>query len=188
MVSPLAEPTSRRKLLGASAAAFLLAGCGGSSSSHTPSTNQLTPPVTSDDVTILNVALALEHRAGAAYTAGIPLLSGRTQKAAKQFLSQDLTHAGRLAEIITEAGGEPVQPLPSYDLGRPQNTPQLLALLHSIEAAVVAGYLQAIPRLSLGKTRADVASILANEAQHVSVLRSKLRLDPIPSALVTGHE
>lgn len=174
--------------MGASAAAILLAGCGSTSASHTPSTNQLTPPVTSDDVAILNAALALEHRSAAAYAAAIPILSGRTQKAAKQFLSQDLAHAGRLAAIISQAGGEPVAPLASYNLGRPGNTQQLLTLLHSIEGAMVAGYLQAIPLLSQGNTRADLASILANEAQHVSVLRSKLRLDPIPSALVTGRE
>ncbi len=188
MVNPLAEPTSRRKLLGASAGAVLLAGCGSSSASRTPSTNQLTPPVTSDDVVILNAVLSLEYRSTAAYTAAIPLLSGRNQKAAKQFLSQDLTHAGKLWGIITQSGGKPALPRASYDLGHPRNTPELLALLHSIEGGVVAAYLRAIPRLSEGKTRADLASILGNEAQHVSVLRSRLKLDPIPSALVTGYE
>lgn len=90
--------------------------------------------------------------------------------------------------MIKKAGGKPVEPLESYDLGQPRNEAELLLLLHSIEGGVVAAYLQAIPRLSQGKVRADVASILANEAQHVSVLRAKLRLSPIPSALVTGRE
>jgi hypothetical protein len=34
--------------------------------------------------------------------------------------------------------------------------------------------------------RAAVASIMANDAQHVVVLRLALRLPPIPSPLVTG--
>lgn len=184
----LAEPTSRRKLLGASLAGVLLSGCGGSSSSHTASTSQLTPSATRDDLAILGAVLELEYRSAAAYTAAIPLLSGRNQKAAKQFLSQDLTHAGRLWGLVKQAGGKPPQPLASYNLGRPRGTAQLLVLLHTIEGTVLAGYLRAIPRLSQGKTRAEVAAILGNEAQHVAVLRSRLKLDPIPSALVTGHE
>ena len=188
MVSPLAAPTSRRTLLGASAAGILLAGCGGSSGSTTHGSSASAPPPTTADVAILNGVLALEYHSAAAYTAAIPLLSGRTQKAAKQFLGQDLEHGGKLWGLIKKAGGKPVEALGSYDLGRPRNTMELLALLHSVEANVVAGYLQAIPRLSQGKARADVASILANEAQHVSVLRAKLRLEPVPSALVSGHE
>jgi hypothetical protein len=39
-----------------------------------------------------------------------------------------------------------------------------------------------------GSTRATLASIVANDAQHVSVLRLSLKRGPIPSAFVTGHE
>jgi hypothetical protein len=173
-------------LLGASAAGILLAGCGGGSSTSTSSS--LVPPPESADIALLNALLALEQHSAAAYTAVIPLLSGRTQKAAKQFLSQDLEHVGRLSSLIKKAGGKPVEPLASYNLGRPRTTQQLLALLHSIEGAVVAEYLRAIPMVPQSKARAYLATILANEAQHVSVLRSKLHLDPVPSALVTGRE
>jgi hypothetical protein len=33
-----------------------------------------------------------------------------------------------------------------------------------------------------------VASILANEAQHVSIVRRNLGLDPVPSAVLTDAE
>ena len=187
MVNPLAHRTSRGKLLGASAVGLLLAGCG-SSAAPRQSSDQSSPPAIGADVGVLNSALAIELHSAAAYTAAIPLLSGRTQKDAKQFLSQDLSHASRLSGIIKQAGGEAVEPLGSYNLGSPRNESELLMLLHSVEGTVVAGYLQAIPRLSDGIVRAVVASILANDAQHMSVLRTRLRLPPVPSALVSGRE
>ena len=47
----------------------------------------------------------------------------------------------------------------------------MLALLHRLERAQIAAYLDAIPQLSPGPVRAAVASILANDAQHLAVLR-----------------
>lgn len=191
-MKPAAQPTSRRTLLaGSLAAAVALAGCGASSASRTQRSDELSQqPLTPADVALLNTILALEYHSTAAYTAAIPLLThrGKVQDDAKQFLSQDLTHASTLTGLIHHAGGTPVMAQDSYDLGRPGNTQQMLALLHSVESTVVAGYLRVVPQLSPGKHRADVASMLANDAQHLSVLRLRLHLSPVPSALVTGRE
>ena len=64
----------------------------------------------------------------------------------------------------------------------------VLRLLHKIERAQINAYLDAIPKVSLGSTRAALAAVLANDAQHISVLRLSLGRRPIPTALVTGHE
>ena len=49
----------------------------------------------------------------------------------------------------------------------------MLRLLHKIERAQITAYLDAIPKVSLGSTRAALAAVLANDAQHISVLRSR---------------
>ncbi|MBV8953001.1 MAG: ferritin-like domain-containing protein, partial [Solirubrobacterales bacterium] len=84
--------------------------------------------------------------------------------------------------------GKADKPAPSYDLGRPRSRTDLVRLLHELERQMVASYLHAIPSLAPGSTRATVASIMASDAQHVSVLRLSLHLDPIPGALITGAE
>ena len=43
-------------------------------------------------------------------------------------------------------------------------------------------------QVSPGEARAAVAAILANDAQHVSLLRAELGMDPLPAAFVTGGE
>ena len=57
-----------------------------------------------------------------------------------------------------------------------------------IERAQLAAYLDALPTLSQPKIRAAAAAILANDAQHVSVLRASMGLAPLPSPFVTGRE
>ena len=59
-------------------------------------------------------------------------------------------------------------------------------LLHQLESTQIAGYLRAIPRLSPGPLRAEVASVLANDAQHISILRLAQDANPLPSAFVTS--
>jgi hypothetical protein len=138
------------------------------------------------DVDILNSALDLEHAGIAAYTAGIPLLAGKARAAGKQFLAQEFAHASVLSSLVAHAGGKPNQPSPSYNLGHPRRQADVLRLLHMIERVAISAYVDAIPKLTPGALRATVASILTNEAQHVSVLRSELGLAPVPSAFVTG--
>jgi hypothetical protein len=165
-------------------AAIGLVGCG---SSQTRSL-RVTDVVADRDVMLLNGLLALERRAIEAYTASIPLLSGRDKRAATAFLRQELDHAGALLGQITHAGGSASARAASYPLGEPRSQRALLVLLHELERAQVAGYVEAVGQLTPGVLRQTVAAILADDAQHVSVLRSALGLAPVPSALVTGAE
>ena len=64
----------------------------------------------------------------------------------------------------------------------------MLALLHGLERAQIVLYLDAIPRLSPSPVRAAVATILASDAQHISILRMAQGLPAVPSAFVTGSE
>ena len=140
------------------------------------------------DVPILNHLLDIELLAIAAYTAGIPLLVPAAQPAAKQFLEQELSHAGELAGLVKEAHAKPHQLQPSYDLGHPRNSHDVLVLLHGIERAQLSAYLEAIPTLSGGPVRAAAAALFANDAQHTAVLREQLGEPAIPAAFVTSLE
>jgi hypothetical protein len=169
----------------AGCAAVALAGCGRKSS---PTVSKVPAASRHPDVLLLNRVLDIEHVAIAAYTAGIPLLPGLIQKAAQQFLAQEVSHAGELGGLVRQAGGKAHLPQASYDLGHPRNSGDVLALLHALERMQIAAYIAVIPKLSPGSVRSAVSTLLANDAQHVSILRAAVGRDPVPAALVTGTE
>ena len=178
---------SRRQLLRVSAAAgaaAALGGCGGSAHAH----RRMRDAVSDHDVALLNRSLGLERSAIAAYTAGIPLLAGRNKLIATEFLKQELLHAGRLIALIDALGGPAAGRPESYALGRPRTPRQVVELLHDVERVQIAAYLEAIAQLSGGHLRADVASILADDAQHVAIIRRALGEVPVPTAFPSGAE
>lgn len=185
------EPSSRRRLFGLTAAgaaitaAELLSACGSSSRTHV---GRIPESARAPDVGYLNHALDLKHYMVGAYTAATPLLKGRTHAAAKRFLAQDLSHVSQLISLIKHAGGTPNEPQPVYNLGRPHGPNGILQLLENAENSVIAGFQELLPKVAPGTVRASLASIIANDAQHVTVLRLNLRRNPIPVAFVTGHQ
>jgi Ferritin-like domain len=182
------EPSSRRGLLraaGAAVAGLVVAGCGGQS---LRSQVHNSAPVLGTDVDLLNQLLHLEHVAIWAYTAGTPLLPPAVVKAGQLFLNDELAHAGALAGLVKAAGGKPIKPAPSYPVGHPRTSQEVLELLHEVENAQLTAYLGAIGRLEPGFVKSSIASILANDAQHVAVVRAALHQPAVPSAFVTGRE
>ena len=184
-----ADASSRRRWLRAAGAGLAgtvaLAGCG-SNSLRAQVHNAR--PVLQSDIDLLGHLLYLEHLAIAAYTAGTPLLPPATVKAGQLFLNDELSHAGGIAGLIRAAGAKPPKPAPSYPLGHPRTGEEVLALLHAVERMQVSAYLDALPRLHPGTLKQQVASILANDAQHLAVVRAALHQPAVPSAFVTGRE
>jgi hypothetical protein len=164
-------------------AAVALAGCGSSAQRR-----MLPDPTADHDVQVLETVLALERRAVTAYTAGIPLLTGPDRATATAFLRQELEHAGTLLSMIVGAGGRRTWRNPSYNLGHPDSPRAVIELLHEVERAEIAGYVDAIGQLSSGRLRARAAAILADHAQQITILRARLGAPPVPSAFVTGTE
>jgi hypothetical protein len=170
---------------GAGLAGAVLAGCGATSLKAQVHNSG---PVLHTDVALLNRLLDLEHMGIAAYTAGTPLLPPAVFHAGRLFLNDELAHAGALAGLINAAGGKPIKPAPSYPLGHPRTSDDVLRLLHAIENAQLAAYLNAITRLEPGSVKSSVASILANDAQHVAVVRAALGQPAVPAAFVSGRD
>jgi hypothetical protein len=195
-------------------AAALLAGC--SDKTRPPSNIPLakTTPGSGRDVDILNDLLAVEYRAVAAYTALVPVLPQPANvpqqttpgpppppnpnqplalriplaiAAVRDFLGQEVSHTGELQGIITQAGGTPVKAQANYDLPKHLGKFQIIRFLHGLEQEQLAAHMHAVTSLPAGRLRAAVAAIMANEAQHISVLRLVLRMPAAPSALVTAR-
>ena len=167
-------------------AAVGLTGCGHSGSHPSVSTSTVVP---SGDVKILLGLLDLEYQTIAAYEGGIPLLDSASAVDAQQFLRHELSHAGEIGGLLRQAGiKKPPGPRVDYNLGHPRTSDEVLALLHRLEAAQLAAYLRAIPLVAAGPVRVALASVFANDAQHVAGLRSLLRRSPAPAAFVTGRE
>ena len=180
---------SRRALLSggaAAATAAILSACSGGS----PLREKVRAggKVAKADVEPLNTLLAVEHYAVAAYAAGFPLLPLHSPqyKAAQQFLAQELSHTVQLSDLIRSVKGKPDRPAARYDLGSPRSTADAMALFKRLEQVQIHTYLDTIPRLSGGGSRAAAVSIMSNDAQHLTVLRWQTGVPPVPSALVSG--
>jgi hypothetical protein len=145
-------------------------------------------PSAPQDAALLAHLLDRERYAIAAYSAAIPLLTRPAARAARQFLAHELAHASELEGLIEQAGGKPNKPPAFYDLGSPRGERQLLELLHAAERWQTQAYVRAVRQLQPARLRAAAAAILANEAQHVAVLRGRLGLEPVPSALFDAGE
>jgi Ferritin-like domain len=161
---------SRRALLAAAgvAGAAALAGCGGKPLREKIRGGARVPP---EDAATLNALLDVENYGVVAYAAGIPLLGSSEATAAKWLLGQDLAHVAELTELIKAAGGKPNKPAANYDLGHPGTSAEALALVERAERAQLHAYLALIPTLADAHVRAAVATISANDAQHLAVLR-----------------
>ncbi|HWD64427.1 MAG TPA: ferritin-like domain-containing protein [Solirubrobacteraceae bacterium] len=179
---------TRRTLLKASVAGLGgiatagLAGCGSTHRISAP------PQARAHDAELLNGVLALEQRTIAAYTAAAPLLDGFGQKMAGQFLYQELLHAGILRNLVQGVGGHPHNPLGHYDFGHPRGRSRLLSLLHELEREQIAAYLHAIPRMSTPFLRQTLASVMANDAQHATVLRAQQGVTALSGPFLTSRE
>jgi hypothetical protein len=170
-------PSRRALLAGAASAAgaTALAGCGGKPLREKIRGGARVPH---SDVAVLNSLLDVEHYAIAAYAAGIPLLGGTGSEIGKQFLSHELAHAVELAELVKVGGGKAARPQANYNLGDPRTAADGLALLEQAERAQLEAYLRMIPTISGGRVRGAVATIYANEAQHLAVLRGQVGQTP----------
>lgn len=184
----LRDPQSRRRFFrssgvsAAGASAVLLAACSDDTK------NPIQGPDESDlaDVEILNGALDLELRAVEAYKAGAAKLRGERLAIVKVFLEQEQEHADGLGAAIKDLGGTPNRAKNAYDFPALRTEADVLRFAVELENTAIAAYIDALPKLSDRDLRATAASIITNEAEHVSILLDALGRDPVPSAFVSG--
>jgi hypothetical protein len=144
-----------------------------------------------DDVGILNTALGLEYQGIAAYQVGAEskLLKPATLKVAVQFQSDHKKHAEALASTIVKLGGSPVSAKAPAEYNFPtsklKTQADVLKFAAGLEQGAVSAYLGAVPAFADRELAKVAASILGNEAQHLSLLLSALGENPDPAAFVS---
>jgi ferritin-like protein len=109
--------------------------------------------------------------------------------AAQTFQTHELAHVRELTGFIRQAGGKAHKPAAFYDLGeQPTTRKGVLELLHKTEEKVISGYLGMLETLTPTELRGAAAAIMANHAQHSTIIRLELGLAPTPSAFLSRPE
>ncbi len=145
------------------------------------------------DAEILQAAIGLEQSAVFAYTAaaGTGKL-GKSTPVAKLFAKQEQEHADGLISALEGLGGKaPAKPTKPEDVpglaeAAGGDAKDITEFAVELETMAVAAYYDAHGKLQAPELLSTGASIMANEAQHLVVLRQALGQDPSPNAFVTG--
>jgi rubrerythrin len=149
------------------------------------------------DTDILASAITLERIAVLAYGVAIDskLLTPEFARVARRFRAHEQAHADVLETALTDLGGTP-PPAPVVKdidgvvkgMGALKSQADVANFAIELELAAVAAYYDAQRKLVEGKLLQTTASIMANEAQHLVVLRQAAKQDPVPDAFVTGEK
>jgi len=149
------------------------------------------------DGDVLMSAIRLERIAVLAYDEAIAsgLLSARLTAVARRFRGHEQEHADKLVTALTDLGGTP-PPEPAVKdidsvvkgIGDVRSQADVANFAIELELAAIAAYYDAHRRLVDGKLLQTGISIMANEAQHLVVLRQAIDSDPIPHAFETGEK
>ena len=183
---PLPQPTRRDVLRAGSAltGAAALVACGGGGSGPAP-TARATP--TAGAVHVLDAALVVEHTTLYAYAQGMSRFGSQTAPLATAFRQHHLDHRDRLRSLITGLGGTPTPARDSYDIGSPPSDENgVLSLVATLEEEATRAHYAALRQIADPAILQQLASIMADEAQHSAALRAVLQQDPAPAALVTA--
>lgn len=146
------------------------------------------------DVSILNVALALEHEAINAYTLGAQsgLLQKPVLEVAVLFQSHHKSHRDALIATIQKMGGSPVmeKKLNEYAEALQANTiksqADVLALAQRLEKGAANAYLSVIPAFKDNELAKIAGRLAADESMHWTILSNALGMALPQSALSFG--
>ena len=146
----------------------------------------------SGDAGLVEGTINFEQEAVLVYKTGAESgILGPTASVAKLFQSQEQQHADLLIKTIKRLGAPP-PPLPLPEdvpgLSEVKTEQQFLAFAVKLENQAIATYSDAIMNLQDPALMKPMAQIMANEGQHLVVLRQALGSDPVPSATPTGLE
>ena len=147
----------------------------------------------SGDAEILGKAIHLEQLAVLAYDGVIAggLLRSRSAAVFTRFRDHERQHADALTTALTDLGGTPPKQATVADvegLDGLRSEADVAGFAIAFESAAVAAYLDAQRKLIDGKLLQSTASIMANEAQHLVVLRRLANVEPVPNAFETGEK
>jgi rubrerythrin len=140
------------------------------------------------DVQTLQFAYTLENVAIAAYKlgAGSGLLTPDVVAVATKIAGQHQDHANALKAAIQSVKGEVPAVPTKINFPAFKTQEDVLKFALALESAAVGAYYTSSGKFTNRDLASAAASIVGVEATHVAILSSALKMDPIPTAFVTG--
>jgi hypothetical protein len=163
--------------------ALFAVGCGGGGSSSTAVSDKAA------DAETLNNVLARELAAVRAYERTLPLLRGPALASAREFRAQEQEHTNAIVKALRGLGEKAEPEEEEIESEGLKTEADALEFLYEVESVSVAYGLRAISHLTMPWPRALLGSIVANQAQHLVLLRRALGADAaesIPEAFEDG--
>jgi rubrerythrin len=171
-------------LVACALAAAVLAGCGGGGDGGSdPVVDKAADAVT------LNVVLSRQLAAVRAYERTLPLLRGAARRSAEEFRAQEQEHVDSILKALRGLGEKSEPKEEEIESEGLKTQADALTFLYEVESVSVANDLRALSHLTAPWPRVLMASIAANQAQHLVVLREQLGADvaeSIPEAFEDG--
>jgi hypothetical protein len=183
--------TVRRALAAALAALVLAAalgacGAGGRGGDETAAS----PAAKEADAALLNEILSRQLGVVAAYPQGMAGMDTATLVLLRRFRAQEGEHADGIVKSLRglneEADAEPE----AIEAGTLKDRADRLRFVYAMESATIQAELSALGKLESPTPRTLLASTVANQAQHLAVLRRLLGAKPIetfPVPFETGN-
>lgn len=141
------------------------------------------------DAEVLNGVLSRQLGAVAAYRAALPGLRGADRALAERMREHEQEHVNAVTKALRGIGAaaeaEP-EAIPLRPLGSRE---ERLRFLYELESATVDAELKAITQLTGAWPRALLATIVANQSQHLALLRQRLGAGlagAVPAAFENG--
>ena len=172
------------------AAAGLLAGCGGGGSSAPTSAASITDasPMPSAeesaDAALLNHVLARQEAAVVAYRHVIPKLAPRLAHLAGYFRAQEQEHVDAVLKAMRGLKSKAEPSEEEIEVGELGSDRERLEFLYEVESATIDEELSAISELEASWPRSLLSTTVANQAQHLTLLRQALGAGPLASVPV----
>jgi hypothetical protein len=142
------------------------------------------------DARVLNQILARQIAAVEAYDQALPALRGAQLAAAREFRAQEQEHVDATTKTLRGLDVEADPPAESIEADDLRTSREALHFLYELESATIDAELNAVAKLTVGWPRPLIASMAANQAQRLVLIRGALGakpLDAVPEAFETGE-
>jgi hypothetical protein len=166
-----------------------LAGCGGGSGGSSAPTSAasvtdaspMPSAEESADAELLNHVLARQEAAIVAYRQVIPKLAPRLARLAAYFRAQEQEHVDAVLKAMRGLKGKAQPSEEEIEVGELGSDRERLVFLYEVESATIDEELSAISGLEASWPRSLLSSTVANQAQHLTLLRQALGAGPAAS-------
>ncbi len=133
------------------------------------------------DAEIVNTAIGQELTLIDAYRQGLPLLGGEDRRVARHFIAQEQEHINGLTKLLRGLNGDYEGEAGETDFSEVKSERDFLTLAYEMTSDQLTAYIYDVPSLATPAPQALAATMAANEAQHLVVLRQALGLDRVAS-------